>query len=255
MAGHNKWSKIKFKKAAADSKRSKVWTKVIREITVAARMGGVDVSGNPRLRKALDDARAANMPKDTMERAIKRGEGADGDANYEELVYEGYGPGGVALYIECTTDNRNRTSTDVQFGLRKHQGSLGKSGSVGYLFDKRGQFLFEKSPEGSTAPTEDLLLEIGMDHGAEDVTDDGDGFTVICEPADFQNLREAYAKADILPVSAAVAMIPQNTVQVSGDNAKLLLKLVDVLEDLDDVQHVWSNFEIDPDELETLMAS
>ena len=254
MAGHNKWSKIKFKKAAADSKRSKVWTKVIREITVAARMGGADTSGNPRLRKAVDDARAANMPKETMERAIKRGEGGDDDSNFEELVYEGYGPGGVALYIECTTDNRNRTSTDVQFGLRKHQGSLGKSGSVGYLFDKKGQLLFEKEPAESAKPTEDMLLEIGMDHGADDVTDDGDGFTVTCEPVDFQNLREAYAAAGLVPVSANVEMIPQNTIQVQGDDARSLLKLVDALEDLDDVQHVWANFDVDPGELEKLMS-
>jgi YebC/PmpR family DNA-binding regulatory protein len=254
MAGHNKWSKIKFKKAAADSKRSKVWTKVIREITVAARMGGSDVAGNPRLRKALDDARAANMPKDTMERAVKRGEGGDDDSNFEELVYEGYGPGGVALYIECTTDNRNRTSTDVQFGLRKNQGSLGKSGSVGYLFDKKGQFLFEKEPTESIKPTEDMLLEIGMEHGADDVTDDGDGFTVTCGPAEFQNLREAYAESGLVPVSANVEMVPQNTISVQGDDARALLKLVDALEDLDDVQHVWANFDIDPGELEKLMS-
>ena len=254
MSGHNKWSKIKHKKGAADAKRSKVWTKCIREITVAAKLGGTDVSGNPRLRKALDDARAANMTRDTIDRAVKRGEGDDDGADFEELAYEGYGPAGVALYIECTTDNRNRTAGSVGSTLRKGNGTLGKTGSVAFLFDKRGHFIFEKEPEEGTAATEDQLFEIGMEHGAEDVTDEGDAFAVLCAPNDFQGLREAYAESGLVAVSADIAMLPQTTVKVTGTDATELLRLIDRLEDLDDVQNVWTNFDIDPDELEAILA-
>ena len=254
MSGHNKWSKIKHKKGAADAKRSKVWTKCIREITVAAKLGGDDISGNPRLRKAVDDAKAANMPKDTVERAIKRGAGGDDDTNYEELVYEGYGPGGVALFVQCTTDNRNRTGADIRAAFKKNNGNLGASGSVAYLFDKKGHFVFEKEPESGKTPTEELLLEIGMEHGAEDVVDDGDVFTVTCDPADFNDLREAFTQAELTPLEANVAMLPQTTTKVEADDAKTLLKLIDTLEDLDDVQNVWANYDIDPALLEELMG-
>jgi len=254
MAGHNKWSKIKHKKGANDAKRAKVWTKIIREVTIAAKMGGADPDGNPRLRKAIDDAKAANMPKDTVQRAVNKGAGGDDDANYEELVYEGYGPAGVALYVECATDNRNRTSADIRAAFKKRGGNLGASGSVAYMFDKKGQFVFEKAPDDGAAPTEDALLEVGMDHGAEDVVDDGEAFEVTCESNDFQGLREAFAAAGFVPALAKVAMIPQNMVKTSGDDAAQLLKLVDALEDLDDVQNVWGNFDIDPEELEKLLG-
>ncbi len=254
MAGHNKWSKIKHKKGAADAKRAKLWTKLIREITVAARLSGSDAAANPRLRKALDDARAANMPKDTIDRAVKRGDSEDDTDNYEELVYEGYGPAGVALFIECTTDNRNRTSADVGSTLRKRGGSLGKSGSVAFVFDKKGHFVFDKTPEEGKAAEEVALLEVGMAHGAEDVSDDGDSFAVVCDPAVFQELREAYVAAGFVPASAQVAMLPQTTVEVAGEDAEKLIKLIDALEDLDDVQNVWANFDIDADELDRLTA-
>ena len=254
MAGHNKWSKIKHKKGREDARRSKVWTKLIREITVAAKLGGLDPAGNPRLRKALDDARAGNMPKDTIDRAVKRGDSDDDDANYEELVYEGYGPAGVALFIECTTDNRNRTSGDVGSVLRRGNGTLGKSGSVAYLFEKKGLFIFDKTPDEGTAPIEDGLLEIGLDHGAEDVLDDGKTFTVTSTPSDFNELREAFGLAGFPPIEANIAMMPQTTVKIEGNDARAVFRLIDALEDLDDVQNVWSNFDIDPDEFEKLAA-
>lgn len=254
MSGHNKWSKIRHKKGKEDARRSKVWTKIIREITVAARLGGEDASQNPRLRKAIDDARAANMPKDTLERAIHRGAGSEDAADYQELVYEAYGPAGVALYIEAMTDNRNRTSSDVGSALRHGQGTLGKSGSVGFLFDKRGQLVFDKAPEEGRAPTEDDLLEAALEHGVEELSDDGESFTLTCEPEAFQHLREALQAAGFVPSSAEVAMLPQTTVKVAGDDARALFKLIDRLEDLDDVQNVWSNFDIDPAELERLVG-
>ncbi|MCP4498788.1 MAG: YebC/PmpR family DNA-binding transcriptional regulator [Deltaproteobacteria bacterium] len=254
MAGHNKWSKIKHKKGAADSKRAKVWTKIIREITVATRLGGPDADGNPRLRKAVDDAKAANMTKDTVDRAISRGAGDDDTEDYEELVYEGYGPAGVALYVECTTDNRNRTGADIRVAFKKNGGNLGALGSVGYLFDKKGHFVFEKEPDEGKAPTEDALFEVGMEHGAEDVIDEDDVWEVVCLPNDFQDLREAFVEAGFSPTAAQVAMLPQTTAKVAGGDVNMLLKLVDALEDLDDVQHVWGNFDIDPDELEAALG-
>lgn len=255
MAGHNKWSKVKHRKAGVDAKRSKLWTKIIREVSVATRLGGPDPTGNPRLRKAIDDARAANVPKDTLERAIKRAAGGEEGADYEELVYEGYGPGGVALLIECTTDNRNRTSGDVRSVLHKHGGNLGTSGSVAFLFEKKGHFIFEKKPEDGKAPSEEALLEIGLEHGAEDVSDDGESFTVTCAPGDFQTLREAYQAAGFVPASAAIAQLPASTVKVSGADAAKLMKLIDLLEDLDDVQNVWANYDIEAEEMERLLAS
>jgi YebC/PmpR family DNA-binding regulatory protein len=254
MAGHNKWSKIKHKKGAADAKRSKVWTKIIREVTVAARLGGADVSANPRLRKAVDDARAANIPKDTLSRALSKGAGGD-EADYEELRYEGYGPGGVALMIDCTTDNRNRAAADVRSVLRKGGGSLGKDGSVAFLFTKLGQLAFDKAPdEGGKVPTEDDLMEIGLEHGADDVTDEGDSFLVTCAPDAFNGLREAFDNAGYVPALANIEQVPSTSVTLTGDDAATLLKLIDKLEDLDDVQNVWANFDIADDEIERLTA-
>jgi len=250
VAGHNKWSKVKHVKGAADAKKSKVWTKIIREISVAAKMGGTDPAGNPRLRKALDEARAANITKDTVQRALTRASGAEGGADYEELQYEGYGPGGVAILVDCMTDNRNRTIGDVRAIFNKNGGNLGATGSVLFGFKKRGQIVFEKNAK----LTEDMFLEIGLPHGLEDVIEDSDSFTLYSQPEEFLHLREAFVAAHLEPASAELAMVPDNTIMVTGDNAKALLKLIELLEEHDDVQHVWSNMDIDEKELESLAA-
>ncbi len=255
MSGHNKWSKVKNRKGAVDAKRSKVWTKIIREITMAAKLGGEDPNGNARLRKALDDGRLANIPKDTIQRAMSRASTDTGGADYEELTYDGYGPAGVAILVECLTDNRNRTIGDVRSAFNKNGGNLGSSGSVSFMFKKKGQFVFDKSPEEGKAPSEDALLEIGLEHDIEDVINDGDSFVVLCAPEGFHALRELFVKAGYVPSRAELAQIPDSTVHIAGDHAKTLLKLIDILEDLDDVQNVWSNFEIDESEMESLMAT
>ncbi len=253
MAGHNKWSKVKHKKAAADSKRSKIWTKIIREITVASRMGGGDPAANPRLRKAIDDARSANMPKDNITRAIAKGIGGEGE-NLEELVYEGYGPGGVAIVVECMTDNRNRSLGDVRTAIQKKGGNLGATGSVLFSFHKKGQFFFDRTAGGKNIPSEDVLLEIGLEHGIEEVKEDNDGFEVICAVENYLGLKEAFVAANLNPDSSELTMIPDNYVKVTGDNAKKLLTMIDMLEDLDDVQNVFTNMDIDDNELEELMS-
>jgi YebC/PmpR family DNA-binding regulatory protein len=253
MAGHNKWSKIKHKKGATDAKRSKVWTKIIREVSVAARMGGPDPMANPRLRKAVDDAKAANMPKENIQRAIAKASGAEGD-NLEELVYEGYGPGGVAIVVECMTDNRNRTGSDVRSAMNKKGGNLGSPGSVLFSFKKKGQIIFDKEPKEGKVANEDSLLEIGMEHGAEDVSEENDCFLVTCEPEKFLLLKDAFESAELIPSSSELCMVPDNLVKISGDSAKTLLSLIEGLEDLDDVQNVWSNMDIDDEELERLMG-
>ncbi len=242
MAGHNKWSKIKHKKGAADDKRSKVWTKVVREITVAAKMGGSDADTNPRLRKAIDDAKAANMPKDTMNRAIQKGSAGKDGADFEELVYEGYGPNGVALLVECLTDNRNRTSSDVRSLLNKRGGKMGTTGSVSYGFNKKGQLVFEKAEYPEL--TEDILLEKGLEYGIEDVQLEDNSLVVWCAPNDFQQLRERLADQNLKPSIAEILMVPDSVVGISGDQFKTLLKLIELLEDLDDVQNVWSNMDV-----------
>lgn len=254
MAGHNKWSKVKNRKGAVDAKRSKIWTKIIREITVASRMGGEDPANNPRLRKALDDGRAANMPKDTVARAISRGAGGQDTTNYEELVYEGYGPRGVALIVECMTDNRNRTSGEVRAVFTKTGGNLGTSGSVMYNFKKKGQLLYDKIQPNQKVITEDALLEVGLEAGASDIADEGESFLVSCEPENFHMVKDTLAKAGFESSSAEVAMVADNLVTLTGDDARTFVKLVDNLEDLDDVQHVWSNADIDEKELEKIMA-
>lgn len=254
MAGHNKWSKIKHKKGAADAKRSKIWTKIIREITVASRMGGGEPSANPRLRKAMDDARTSNMPKDTILRAISKGMGGEGE-NLEELVYEGYGPGGVALVVECMTDNRNRTLSDVRTIIQKKGGNLGATGSVLFSFHKKGQLSFSKPNSGGKVSSEDQLLEIGLEHGIEEISDDDDSFTVLCAPENYLSLKEAFEKASLIPDASELTMIPDNYVQVTGDNARKLVAMVDGLEDLDDVQNVYTNMEIDDQEMEEIMSS
>lgn len=252
MAGHNKWSKIKHKKGAADAKRSKVWTKIIREITVAARMGGEDPSANPRLRKALDDARSANMPKENMQRAVSKASGADAN-ELEELTYEGYGPGGVAIVVECMTDNRNRTLSDVRTVIQKKGGNLGATGSVLFGFNKKGQFIFDKE-ELDKAINEDQFLEIGLDYGIEDVLEDDAVFTVTCDPKFYLELKEAFLAAGLKPTTSELTMLPDNYVKIGGDNAQKLVSMIDSLEDLDDVQNVFTNMEIDEKELEEIMS-
>lgn len=254
MAGHNKWSKVKHKKAAADSKRSKVWTKIIREITVAARTGGEEPSSNPRLRKAIDDARSANMPKENIQRAISKGSGGEGEI-LEELVYEGYAPGGVAIVVECMTDNRNRTLGDVRTAIQKKGGTLGATGSVLFSFHKKGEFFFEKANHKNLSG-EDQLLEIGLEFGIEDISEDSDGYTVICAPEHYLGLKNAFESAKLNPDSSELTMIPDNYVKVTSESAKKLLTMIDNLEDLDDVQNVYTNMDlddIDEKELEEMM--
>lgn len=252
MAGHNKWSKIKHKKGAADAKRSKVWTKIIREITISSRLGGEEPSSNPRLRKAIDDARAANMPKDNIIRAISKGQGGESD-NLEELTYEGYAPGGVALIVECMTDNRNRTLSDVRTIIQKRGGNLGASGSVLFGFNKKGQFSFEKSANKEKIPNEDALLEIGLEYGLEDVSDEGEAYLVTCSPENYLRLKDAFEAAGLSMASSELTMIPDTYVKVSGEAADKLVAMIDALEDLDDVQNVYTNLDIDEEELESLM--
>lgn len=252
MAGHNKWSKIKHKKGAADAKRSKIWTKIIREITISSRLGGEEPNSNPRLRKAIDDARAANMPKDNILRAISKGSGGDGD-NLEEVVYEGYGPNGVAIIVECMTDNRNRTLADVRTVIQKKGGNLGAPGSVMFSFHKKGQFTFEQTANKGKI-SEDALLEVGLEHGIEDVALENDSFVVTCGAESYLNLKEAFEKAGMILATSELTMIPDNYVRVSGESATKLVSMIEGLEDLDDVQNVYTNLDIDEKELEELMA-
>jgi len=240
MAGHSKWANIKHRKEAQDKKRSKVWTKLIREITVAAREGGGDASANPRLRLAMDKAIVANMPKDTIERAIKRGAVGTDTENYEEIRYEGYGPGGVAVMVDCMTDNRNRTASEVRHAFTKHGGNLGTDGSVGYLFTKRGVLSF---PPGVD---EDRIMEAALEAGADDVVTYEDGSVdVLTAPEAFEAVRAAMTAAGLAAAGAEVTFHPSTSAPVEGDAAEKLLKMLDVLEDLDDVQNVYSNADID----------
>ncbi len=247
MAGHSKWANIKHRKGAQDAKRGKIFTKVIKELTVAARIGGGDPDANPRLRTAIDKAKQVNMPKDNVDRAIKKGTGNLGGVNYEEGLFEGYGPGGVALIVEFLTDNRTRTVADVRHIFSKLGGNLGVSGSVAFLFDRKGLISFSAENDF------DQIFEIALEAGAEDVKDEGDVYEVITEPADFIEVREAMAAADLQWQTAETCMIPQNQVQLEGKAAETMLKLMDALEDNDDVQNVFANFDISDDELSKIM--
>jgi YebC/PmpR family DNA-binding regulatory protein len=245
MSGHSKWSTIKRKKALVDSKRSKIWTKIIKEISVAARTGGGDPTGNPRLRMALDKARAANMTKDAIKRAIDKATGEAGGAAYEDVIYEGYGPGGVAIVVECMTDNRNRTVGEIRYAFDRFGGNLGTSGSVGWMFAKRGILHVEKSAAG-----EDQLMELALEAGAEDVRDEGEVFAIETPPSSFLAVRDALAAAGIEPASAEIDNIPQNRIPLEGDTAVSMLKMVSALEELDDVQNVYTNSDIAEEILE-----
>jgi len=247
MSGHSKWSTIKRKKGAVDAKRGKVFTKLIREIATAARLGGGDPGANPRLRLTIDKARAANMPKDNIERAIAKGTGAgEGDA-YEQVVYEGYGPGGVAVYVETLTDNKNRTVGDVRHILTKNGGNLGSNGCVSYLFEMRGVLTFDRGEVDA-----DALMEAALDAGADDVVESGDAIDVIVAPDAFESLKDALETAGFVPANAAISMEPSTTVPIEGDAAESMLRLTDALEELDDVQNVYSNFDISDEELARL---
>ena len=239
MSGHSKWHSIKHKKGALDAKRGKLFTKFIKEITVAARTGGGDPDANARLRKAILDAKSGNMPNDTIDRAIRRGTGEEEGVNYEEITYEGYGPGGVALLIQSMTDNRNRTVAEIRHIFSKNGGNLGESGSVGWMFEKKGYIVVEKA-----AKSEDELFELAIDAGADDLRDDVDNFEIITSPEAFDGVLNAVKGAGIEPQVAEVEMVPQNYVHLEGADARQMLKLVEALEDHDDVQKVSANFDI-----------
>jgi YebC/PmpR family DNA-binding regulatory protein len=250
MSGHSKWSTIKRKKGAADAKRGKLFTKVIKEIMVAARFGGGDINANPRLRAAVLAAKAENMPKDNIERAIKKGSGELEGVHYEDLTYEGYGPGGVAMLLEVLTDNKNRTVADVRHVFSKHNGNLGESGCVSWMFEKKGLILVDK---GSV--DEDRLMEIALDAGALDVNDTGKEFEVKTDSANFEEVKKALDGAGIKTSYAEVTMVPQTTVRLTGKEAEQMLKLMEGLEDSDDVQKVYANFDIPDEEMERLSAA
>jgi YebC/PmpR family DNA-binding regulatory protein len=247
MSGHNKWSTIKHKKGAADAKRGQVFTKLIKEITVAAKLGGGDPSGNPRLRTAMDKAKQENMPKDNIDRAIKKGTGELEGVVYEEIVYEGYGPGGVAVLVESMTDNRNRTVSEVRSIFTKCNGNMGEAGCVAWMFDKKGLIVYPKTVDF------DKLFEAALEAGAEDVSDQDEQLEVVTDPSSFFDVRDALEKAGFKHESAEVTMIPQTMVALDGKNAENLLKLMDRLEDNDDVQNVYANFDISTEEMEKLM--
>ncbi len=248
MSGHSKWSSIKHKKKIVDAKRGKLFTKLIREIIVAARLGGGDPDKNPRLRAAIAAAKAANMPKENIERGIKRGTGEIEGVNYEEVSYEGYGPGGVAVLIECLTDNKNRTVAELKHIFERHGGSLGEPGCVSWIFEKKGIIAIEVDKVD-----EDRLLEIVLEAGAEDVRNTGTQYEVITEPSDFENVKKAIEEAKIPYTLAEITMIPKTTVKLEGKQAEQMLNLMQTLEDMDDVSHVYANFDIS-DELMEAMA-
>jgi YebC/PmpR family DNA-binding regulatory protein len=244
MSGHSKWHSIKHKKGAIDAKRGKMFSKLIKELTVAARGGG-DPTGNPRLRKAMDDAKAINMPKDTMMNAIKRGTGEIAGAAIEDITYEGYGPGGVAVFVECQTDNRTRTVAEIRHIFTKNGGNLGETGSVGWMFQKKGSIAVDRS-----AADEERMMELALEAGAEDVAGDEETWEVVTSPEDFNSVLDAIKAANIEPLSSDVMMRPTNSVQVTGATAQQVLRLMEALEEHDDVSNVAANFDIPAEEME-----
>jgi YebC/PmpR family DNA-binding regulatory protein len=240
MSGHSKWATIKHKKGAADAKRGKAFTRLIKEITIAAKGGGGDPDGNPRLRTAILAAKAENMPADNIKRAIQRGTGELEGLSYEEIVYEGYGPGGVAIMVQVLTDNKNRAVSEIRHAFTKNNGNLGESGSVGYLFAKKGLIIVDKA-----AVDEDRLTEIVLEAGAEDLSDEGDSWEVITGPKEFDGVVEAIKAAKIKPEHAEVTMIASTYQKLEGAQATAMMRLLEVLEDLDDTQNVYTNFDMD----------
>lgn len=249
MSGHSKWSTIKRKKAAVDAKRSKIWTKIVKEIQVAARLGGGDADGNPRLRLALDKARGANMPKDAIARAIDKGTGAAGGEDWEEVVYEGYGPGGVAVVVEAMTDNRNRTVSEVRHTFERYGGNMGQNGSVSWMFKKRG-IIHVLKPEAS----EEQLMELALEAGAEDVRDDDEVWTIETDPQVFPAVQDALRDTGIEVANAEVDNIPETQIQLDEAVAESTIKMINTFEDLDDVQNVYANYDIDDELLERLQG-
>lgn len=248
MSGHSKWSTIKHKKAATDAKRGKVFTKIIRELTVTSRSGGGDPSMNPSLRTAISNAKSNNMPNDTIARAIKRGTGELGADDYREIVYEGYGPGGTAVLVQTLTDNKNRTVSEVRRIFTKYGGNLGENGCVAWMFELKGRMSFDASEVD-----EDQLFEIALEAGAEDVRSDDGEFEVVTAPEDFESVKEGIEKAGLTPTITEITMIPKTTTKIKGKKAEQMLKLMEALDDSDDIQHVYSNFDI-PDEVFAMLA-
>jgi len=243
MSGHSKWSSIKHKKAAVDAKRGKIFTKLIREIMVAARVGGGDPESNPRLRTAVSTARGANMPSDNIERAIKKGTGDIEGITYEETLYEGYGPHGVAIFVHCLTDNKNRTASEIRNIFSKREGSMAGAGSVAWIFEKKGLIVVSQAKA-----SEDRLMEVALQAGAEDLSPSGDKFEILTDQANFETVKHALEQAKIVPESAELTYIPKSQVPLTPEKARAVLGLVEALEDHDDVQNVYANFEI-PDEV------
>ncbi len=247
MSGHSKWSSIKHKKGAADAKRGKIFTKLIKEITVAARMGGGDPDGNPRLRTAIAAAKSENMPKDNIDRAIKKGTGELEGVSYEESNYEGYGPGGVAVLVECLTDNKNRTVADIKHLFERYGGNLGEPGCVAWMFEKKGLIVLEKDKV-----SEDELIDLVLEAGAEDVKEEETEFEVLSAPQDFEPVKKAIDDAGLSYMVAELSMIPQNVVKLEGKKAQQMLTLTQALEDHDDVSHVYANFDIAEEVMEAI---
>jgi len=245
MSGHSKWASIKHKKGALDAKRGKIFTRLIKEITIAAKNGGGDPDSNPRLRTAIAAAKAENMPADNIKRAVQRGTGELPGATYEEFTLEGYGPGGVALMLDINTDNRNRTVSEIRHAFGKNGGNMAEAGAVSWMFHKKGDIVVPKS-----AASEDDLMNIVLEAGADDLRDDGENWEVVTDPSSFEGVVEAVKKAGITPASAEVAMIPQTYIKLEGQQATTMIRLVEALEEHDDVQNVHSNFDIDAKLLE-----
>jgi YebC/PmpR family DNA-binding regulatory protein len=249
MSGHSKWHTIKHKKGAADAKRGKIFTRIIKELTVAARNGGGDANTNPRLRTIIAEAKANNMPRENIERAIRRGTGEEPGVSYEEITYEGYGPGGAALLIQSLTDNKNRTVGEIRHLLAKWNGNLAAENSVAWMFSRKGQVVVEKSKAD-----EEKLLSVALEAGADDMNDDGSAWEIVCGPESFEAVRDAVKAQGIELANAEIAMIPQNYVKLEGKEAQQMLKLMEALDDHDDVQHVWANFDIEEKEIEASLA-
>jgi YebC/PmpR family DNA-binding regulatory protein len=249
MSGHSKWHTIKHKKGAADAKRGKIFTRLIKELTVAARAGGGDPDMNPRLRTIVAEAKANNMPRENIERAIRRGTGEEPGVSYEEIMYEGYGPGGVALMIQTLTDNKNRTVGEIRFILGKHAGNLAAENSVAWMFSRKGQIVVEKAKAD-----EDTLLNAALDAGADDMNDDGEAWEIVTAPEKFEAVRDAIKALGVEVANAEIAMIPQNYVKLQGKEAQQMLRLFEAIDDHDDVQHVWANFDIEEKEIEASLA-
>ncbi|MCG6879386.1 MAG: YebC/PmpR family DNA-binding transcriptional regulator [Deltaproteobacteria bacterium] len=247
MSGHSKWSSIKHKKGAADAKRGKIFTKLIKEITVAARMGGGDPEGNPRLRTAIAAAKAENMPKENIERGIKKGTGELEGVSYEEASYEGYGPGGSAVLVDCLTDNKNRSVADIKHLFERNGGNLGEPGCVAWIFEQRGLIVLEKDQVD-----EEHLIDLALEAGAEDVKEEETEFEVVTAPSDFEAVKKAIDDAELPYTLAEVTKIPKNTVKVEGKKAQQMINLMQALEDHDDVSHVYANFDIADDVMEAM---